>query len=204
MEEKQVLEKAVLEIFDNRPEEIETIGNQEKKLGGVYKEEKGRSVRFQVPFNPASLQLHARTVGKYKKKKGISDKAGSKKSVFKECVASEVQVSFKLIFDAVCNTDAFLYEAQTLGVSREQEKQYSVSSSIEGLLAAIQDSHTSKAALYWGSQCYKGELSYVSASYQMFNPRGNPVRGEVNITITCVDTDDGPESWERKYGKIFN
>ena len=129
-----------------------------------------------------------------------------------------ITMDVKLIFDKVNVKDAFMAErfstaptsATTglvqLGMKAAGKADYSVQKEVEGFIAALRSPNTRKINFYWGDMFYGGILYRVSSRYTMFNPQGEPVRGEVQLSITCADEEVQETSmgrWQKQYQKAF-
>lgn len=179
-------------------------------------------IRFAVQFNPAELSIAAE--GEDESQDYVSDAAGSGSVIRKRQLSSRARVSFRLIFDGTDNEDAFLSESAVLhpdtmkknagnyrsspkgllnaGGNRKSQKEHTVQTQVEGLLAALRNEYTRKVSFIWGNLCYSGYLNTVQAEYTMFNPDGSPIRAEVRIGILCMDEQLGQGSmgqWQKHY-----
>ena len=62
------------------------------------------------------------------------------------------------------------------------------------------------AAILAAQMCFQGELTSVSSHYKMFNTKGNPVRGEIQLTIRQSEDVSAKYSnkyWEKAFTKAF-
>ena len=53
----------------------------------------------------------------------------------------------------------------------------------------------------WGKSVLEGGLTRVNSRYTMFSPTGNPIRAELDITITCLG--EAVKKWQEAYEKEF-
>lgn len=130
-----LLQKAVLEIVNQQPDEITVTEAQAKNSPGVSTKalnqktsnalaaggtertggasDTGKEViRFAVQFNPAELSVSAE--GEEFSEDYVSDATGSGNTVSRRQLSSRARVNFKLIFDDTDNEDAFLSESARL------------------------------------------------------------------------------------------
>lgn len=126
-----LLQKAVLEIVNQQPDEITVTEAQAKNSPGVSTRalnqktsdalasggggaaDTGKEViRFAVQFNPAELSVSAE--GEDVSDDYVSDAAGSGNTISRRQLSSRARVSFRLIFDDTDNEDAFLSESARL------------------------------------------------------------------------------------------
>jgi len=110
-------------------------------------------------------------------------------------LAVYIQISFTLIFDETFLADAFASDKFQLtasnligGVSSlistaVTGKTYSVRPFVEGFLAAMRDPDHRTVIFQWGRLRYVGMMNELSAKYTMFNPNGEPIRAEVDVTM---------------------
>lgn len=190
------LQKAVIEIINEEPKEIQVTEAGAKSIPGIHAKSIGMDtgsagaknggeerVRFTVQFNPAELQISA--AGEADSLDCIGDAAGSWNILGTRCLPSRVQVNFKLIFDGT-----------------EDDKPL-VRQQVEGFLAALQNKHTRRVSFIWGKLCYSGYLNRIQASYVMFNAKGDPIRANVSLSIrqAGADSDAGTNKSEDVYWK---
>lgn len=127
-----LLQKAVLEIVNQQPDEITVTDAQAKNSPGVSTRalnqktsdalssggaggaaDTGKEViRFAVQFNPAELSVSAE--GEDVSEDYVADAAGSGNTISRRQLSSRARVSFRLIFDDTDNEDAFLSESAIL------------------------------------------------------------------------------------------
>ena len=176
------LQKAVIEIINQEPGEIQLTEAGAKKIPGIstqgisaenseWNNSKEEKIRFPVQFNPAELQISAE--GAADSRECIGDAAGSGNALRPYRLSPRIRVNFKLIFDGT-NDDKPLVKQQ-----------------VEGLLAALRNKYTRKVSLIWGTLSYSGYLNTVQASYVMFHAKGSPLRAEVQVGILCMEESYG-------------
>ncbi|MCI9083151.1 MAG: hypothetical protein HFI70_12845 [Lachnospiraceae bacterium] len=197
------IQKAVIEIIHEQPEEIKVTEAKGKRSPGICTQSLGQNmterlhmqkssvkaetdqVRFTVQFNPAKLQAAAE--GETEFQSYIRDAAGSGNRMQSCQMSSRVRVNFTLVFD---DTD---------------KEKTTVRQKVEGFMAAIRDEHTRKVNFIWGNLRYSGVLSSVQAVYTMFRPDGSPVHAEVQVGLLCMDENQGEreaERWKQRYQNL--
>lgn len=127
-----MLQKAIIEILNEQPEEIKVTGAKEKNMPGMSTknlnnkaanalmnqrtaEASGNgaeTVRFVVQFNPAELRITAE--GQQESNSYLADASGTGKTIAVNPLSSRARVYFKLIFDDTDNEDAFQSEHMIL------------------------------------------------------------------------------------------
>lgn len=243
-----MLQKAVIEIINEKPEEIRVTGAKEKKIPGVNTKNlsdkaenaltdkmqrtsargNGKEVvRFVVQFNPAELRITAE--GQQDSNSYLTDVSGTGKTIATNPLSSRARVYFKLIFDDTDNEEAFQSEYAVLHPgevkqragnymktpqqilnarsTRKQQKERTVRSQVEGLMAALRSEYKRKVRFIWGSLSYSGYLNTLQAEYTMFNPDGSPIRAEVQIVILCMDENleqGNMGQWHKHYVNLTN
>lgn len=218
------LEKAVIEITDNRCESIEVkegkkstkvsvtdiskgIGLDKIKVAGVV--QGPTTKKYIVRFNPSELNIQARG-GEPIGRQSFDGKGGTNLYA-----AMEVFIMFnvRLVFDEMHIEDCFMEEIVSkkyVAVKAYQgakHKRNSVQGQVEGFVAALRNPYTRNVTFRWGKLEYSGVLNYLNTEYTMFSTQGRPVRAIVDIGIKCVDRNiDKNQSvadWNRKYEEAF-
>lgn len=175
------------------------------------------STKVSFQFNPATLRISASGGGmvpvtSYGSKEG--DKEGDEErrgysQVDYGPIEENVTVGFKVIFDAVKNTDAFLCDKWNLGptnltkhgVDIGRGAVYTVRPVVEGFLASVRNRGSRRVVFQWGSMRYGGFLNKVQCRYTMFNTVGEPVRAEIDLSLTGSAHNDynNVREWEKRY-----
>ena len=117
-------------------------------------------------------------------------------------------MSVQLLFDAVNAQDSFMASnlAPTVGnlVTAGMDigtwatgKTYSVKPQMDGIMSLLTRTYTRHVLFCWAKMCFQGELSSVSSHYSMFNTSGNPVRGDIRLTIR--QSTDPAAKYENSY-----
>lgn len=153
----------------------------------------GRSL--EVQFNPASLDIAAYGGGRTSVMNFANEDGNMKGTTSYGSLSVSVQVSFTLIFDETFLSDAFASDKFQLTASNliggvaslistaVTGKTYTVRPFVEGFLAAMRDPDHRTVIFQWGSMRYVGMMNELSARYTMFNPNGEPIRAEVDVTM---------------------
>lgn len=218
----QKVEKKINEIEketkDSHNELSELSAEEDAACGNRKGKEKAFSVTFQ--FNPATLRISAYGGGMapvrvYSERDGGMAKNQGKNSgdqVDYGPIDETVTVSFKVIFDAVRNAQAFFSDmvnpAPTnlirQGADLVQSASGMVRPVVEGFLAAVRNSRTRRVIFQWGDLRYGGYLNKVQCRYTMFDIAGEPVRAEVDLSLVCSchDDCDNKELWRRRYNAL--
>lgn len=128
-----------------------------------------------VQFQPSSLQFQAGAVRPARSRGDISKPEGGKQEKRENAEAAEpdnMTMSFNLIFDRSIYEDC------------------DVAPEVEGLLAAVRNPFTRQASFNWGEMYYKGRVTGIQVSYEMFSKDGVPVRAKVSLTMKLEDTSE--------------
>lgn len=158
--------------------------------------------RFTLQFNPKELQIYSTGLPlkvPNAQPTGVQD--------FVDVTEGpRVEMTVPLLFDAVNNCDAFMFDRLTTamtsplsaqmglnvktmlaankkGENGEDPKEWSVQPQVEAFIAAIRDENTRLLEFHWTDFVFKGTITTVMAQYTMFSPSGKPVRATVTIRI---------------------
>lgn len=128
-------------------------------------------------------------------------------------VNAAVTVSFKVIFDALINQRAFLSDAvnpsptnagrQIANLASSQS--YTVRPIVEFFLAASRNIGTRRVEFRWGKMTYAGYLKKADCCYKMFDIKGEPVRVEIDLALSCVGCDacNNKKPWRVRYADFM-
>lgn len=173
------LAKAVIEIEDNRVNEINVVLNSEN-ISAINANLAIK--RYIVKFNPTELSIIASGGEKVVKK---SADGGNTNHEYVE-MKSNIQLNVKLIID---------------------EEGNSVKKQVEDFISTLKNNYTRKIAFNWGAISYKGILNNVEAEYTMFSAYGSPIRAIVDLRINCIDNEavnSNMEQWGKKFKEAFS
>ena len=125
-------------------------------------------------------------------------------------------MSVQLLFDAVNVYDSFMMSnmALTAGnavstamdLAHSRERKYTVKPQMDGIMSLLTRTYTRHVLFFWAKMCFQGELCSVNSHYTMFNTVGNPVRGEIRLTIRQSPNPAAKYEnsyWEKALTKVF-
>ena len=156
-------------------------------------EREGNFVKFRVQYNPHTIRMITQS-GRQERK--IKDEAGADDSLRGYKIGSgKTKLSFELIFDDEDNMNAFMLNdvvnlnatnALNKGYSMYQRKgnTYSVRKKMDAIMSLLSTTATQHVIFFWSKMYFRGQVTDVTNKYTMFNPKGNPIRGEMHIEIT--------------------
>lgn len=129
-------------------------------------------------------------------------------------INAAVTVSFKVVFDALCNQRAFLSDAvnpspTNLGrqiANLASSVSYTVRPIVEFFLAAIRNIGTRRVDFKWGKMTYAGYLKAADCCYTMFDVKGEPVRAEIDLSLSCGGQDvcNREKTWQNRYAAFMS
>ena len=168
---------------------------------------------MQVKYNPSSIKYS--TQSNPMLHHGLGGKGNAQLTYLVDSARTVMEV--ELIFDDVNIQDAFMWEKFSIstgsvisdisgGIKAVQGKEYSVKDQIDGLMSLINQSESRNIVFFWSSMAFAGAVIGVSASYTMFNPTGNPVRGKVTLKIMQSDNVENKtdkQYWDGAYNGLF-
>ena len=165
-------------------------------LGGGTSElpvtEGAKKKYFKVQFNPSELTLNGMLERTAKQDAQAGAQQKGKRTTTDAVQRPTITMTVRLYFDDVCQSDAFMGEKFTSGLSVQTAvnavsmlsgKVYSVQPQVEALIAALRNEYTRTITFYWGKFSFSGQLSNVGAQYTMFSTSGRPVRAVVSLRI---------------------
>lgn len=177
---------------------------------------------YTVQFNPSQLSLSGYGGGMYQKTDygtASSDKKQQKNiGISYEPAKVRLMMSVTLIFDQVSVKDAFMADkfaasptSVVTGVASLVKEavtgeEYSVQPIIEGFIGMLRQERTRFITFCWGSMQYEGVVNSLNTRYTMFNLTGQPIRGEVELSMILVDEEVGPTNmgvWKKHYEEAF-
>lgn len=219
-----MLEKAVIEITDNRCDSIEVREGRNSTRVSVTDVTSGLDLdnlnvagvglgattkSFIVRFNPSELNIQARG-GEPVGRQSFDGKGGG--NIY---APMEVYIMFnaRLIFDEMQPADCFMEEIASIKyfVVKPYEaitgRRNSVQGQVEGFIAALRNPYTRNVTFRWGKLEYSGVLNYLNTEYTMFSTQGRPVRAVVDIGIKCIDRNidknQSLKDWSKRYEEAF-
>ena len=175
-----------------------------KALAGMSGTEKF----FQVQFNPNSLTLHA--AGKPVQIATVESKKDAPIQESISVAPSRATLRVQLIFDDLVIPDAFMADRLSLNprdiaavVKWKLGRARSVRSEVEGLVAAIQSPQTREMTFCWSKFMFKGTMNSINATYTMFNTKGEPIRGTVDIRLEQTVEAKMLHNWREDFTSMF-
>lgn len=208
----QELQKKLL----NRTKEALSNGSFSSLTGekGIMKN--SGFLALEVQFNPSSIHLET-VAGVEVEYEGGNLGSRSANQLVQIKHPASTTMNFELLFDDVNPADAFMLEnlAPTAGniisnvssgVKKGKDQEYSVQSVIDGFMSLLTRDVTRQIIFFWGRTCFAGELIGVSSRYTMFNKKGNPIRGSVQVSIRQGEDagyTQGNIYWNEAFNKAF-
>lgn len=178
-------------------------------------EDKGY-LALEVQYNPSSIYLET-VAGMQMNFAPVNMGEASTNQLRQNYEPEATTMSVQLVFDAVNVQDSFMDSnlALTAGnvasaamdiATSATGKTYSVKPQMDGIMSLLTRQCTRHVLFFWAKMCFQGELSSVSSHYSMFNTSGNPVRGDIRLTIR-QSTDPAAKYqnsyWEKAFTKAF-
>ena len=167
---------------------------------------------LQVKYNPSKIRFNSQG-GSF-----VEPGPGGEgiNSLSQITMPAQTYMSVELLFDDESHPDAFMWEKFTnlsAGalvsdvsglVKKEMGKLYSVQPQIDALIGLITQSETRKVVFYWSDMVFAGEVTHVNARYTMFNPKGHPIRGTVELMIRQGGQDQDNSGDQAYWNKAFD
>lgn len=156
-------------------------------LEGEPKTEAGsKGSTYVVQFNPTNLRFS--TDGRHqKKKKDFQGKKG--KISYKSCIQESIggiRMSVGLVLDGYGERPEFVLEKA------------------EGLIAASKGSYYGRSVSFcWETFCFTGYMEDISAEYTMFDKDGNPLRANIEFTVSMEDKKEIEKFLDTDYQSLF-
>ena len=156
----------------------------------------GEDIRnYEVQFNPETISFQA----SLEENETIRSTEENKNQMDFGSADARVIMSMKLIFDES-------------GLLSEIEPRNNVQKQIEGLMSAISDESTRFVVFTWGNMSYEGYFYSIEAKYTMYDEKGRPMRGEMNLSIQLYGASQlrntSPERplgyWQSEYDALMN
>ena len=176
---------------------------------------KNNYLALEVQYNPSSIYLETVAGTQMNFSAGnMGDASTSQLRQNYEPVATTLSV--QLLFDAVNAQDSFMMSnlAPNIGnavgaamdIVNTLKDGYSVKPQMDGIMSLLTRTYTRHVLFFWAKMCFQGELCSVSSHYTMFNTVGNPVRGEIRMTIRQSPNPAAKYEnsyWEKAFTKAF-
>ncbi len=205
--------------MDSIKNSVKSIKDQTLKndndIGEIYQPvgSDAKFIKFKVQYNPATIRLYS-VHGKVQSRKG--EEGIDKLNVYN--FTGKSKLSFDLIFDDCDNMNAFgINDAVNANLTSLAKKgyntfkhggnTYSVRKKMDAILSLLSTSATQQMIFFWANMCFRGTLTDVGNKFTMFNPQGNPIRGEMHLELTQdkANEDLGYEEkyWENAFNNCF-
>ena len=180
-------------------------GKDPYKVGEVATEN-DNFFKIAVQFNPASMRMDS-VNGKVKSMNSSGNNTA--KLLNEQEYSGRTKLSFDLIFDDVDLMDAFmLQEVFDLNASKALSKAgdiwshgqnvFSVRARMEVFMTLLVSSVTQHVIFHWGKMVFRGQVTGVTNTYNMFNTSGNPIRGTMHLEITQDDRKENQTDPEKQ------
>lgn len=187
-------------------------GKNPDKIGEVTSD--GKFIKFTVQYNPSTIRLTSIS-GKIQSRK--ADEGIDKLSVY--TFQGKSKLSFDLIFDDVDNMNAFqMNDIVNTNISGALNKagdaishgglNHSVRKRMDAILSLLSSRATQQVIFFWGKMSFRGTITDVGNRFTMFNPQGNPIRGEMHLELTqdkaSKDLGYDEKYWDDAFKKCFS
>ncbi len=173
---------------------LTSVKKKEEKIAAAVNMTASGFIPFDVQYNPSSIRMTS-LGGKLKKYTAMGEETNNAfHSIDK---ASATTMSVQLYFDDINIADAFpatalaepnanvsggLDTVAAIGVNVLGDG-YSIKKKVDGLISLLLHQRTREVIFVWNDMFFHGNLISVSASYTMFNHRGNPIKALVDLQI---------------------
>lgn len=185
-------------------------GNAPNKVGEVASEN-NEFFKIAVQFNPASMRMDS-VNGKVKSMNSSGNNTA--KLLNEQEYSGRTKLSFDLIFDDVDLMDAFMIQevfdmnaSKILGKAGDiwshGQNIFSVRARMEVFMTLLVSPITQQVIFHWGKMVFRGQVTGVNNTYNMFNTSGNPIRGTMHLEITQDDRKEGQKDPD-KLGDNFS
>ncbi len=163
--------------------------------------------KFKVQYNPTTLKLSS-VNGKIQSRR--VDEGIDNLKTYK--FSGKTKLCFDLIFDDCDNMNAFmLNDVVNLNVSSALKKgyheyshkgsEYSVRKRMDAIMSLLCDTRAQQVIFYWSHMCFRGMVTDVGNKFTMFNPKGNPIRGEMHLELTQDKAKKDSYGFDNQYWK---
>lgn len=170
---------------------------------------------LEVQYNPSSIYLETVAGTQMNFSSGNMGDA-STNQLRQNYEPDATTMSVQLLFDAVNVYDSFMMSnmaptvsnavTAVMDLAHSGESKYTVKPQMDGIMSLLTRTYTRHVLFFWAKMCFQGELCSVSSHYTMFNTVGNPVRGEIRLTIRQSPNPAAKYEnsyWEKAFTKAF-
>ena len=163
---------------------------------------------LEVQYNPSSIYLET-VAGTQMNFSPVNMGDASTNQLRQNVEPVATTLSVQLLFDSVNIYDSFLLSNTSLTIGNAVALgtgTHSVKPQMDGIMSLLTREYTRHVLFFWAKMCFQGELSSVSSHYTMFNTSGNPVRGDIRLTIRQSEDPSAKYEnsyWEKAFTKAF-
>ena len=162
----------------------------QQKVGDLDKENMS-FLKFTVQYNPATIRIYS--VNGKVQEKNRAEGAADKLQIMK--FEGKSRISFDLIFDDCDNMNAFMFNDianinlssginKGLSLLQNGGNTHSVRKRMDAIMSLLASPSTQQVVFFWSKMVFRGTVTTVNNRFTMFNPQGNPIRGEMHLEIT--------------------
>lgn len=170
---------------------------------------------LEVQYNPSSIYMET-VAGTQMNFSPVNMGEASTNQLRQNHEPEATTMSVQLLFDAVNVYDSFMMSnlapnfsnlvPLVTDLAHSKERKYTVKPQMDGIMSLLTRTYTRHVLFFWAKMCFQGELCSVSSHYTMFNTVGNPVRGEIRLTIRQSPNPAAKYEnsyWEKAFTKAF-
>ena len=191
-----------------------TPGAKSQQKVGKVDDDNDKFLKFEVQYNPATIRLSS-VNGKVQEKRreeGVQDKLHVMKFEGKS------KLSFDLIFDDCDNMNAFAFNDianinfssmanKAVSLLQNAGTTHSVRKRMDAIMSLLSSPSTQQVVFFWAKMVFRGTVTSVNNRFTMFNPEGNPIRGEMHLEITqdkkYKDKLYDEQYWQKAFKECF-
>ena len=190
-----------------------TPGSKNQQTVGSIDKDNDKFLKFEFQYNPATLRLYS-VNGKVQEKNNMS----SSEQLHIMKFQGKSKLSFDIIFDDCDNMNAFMFnEVSNFNLTGAANKvkslvqnggnTHSVRKRMDAIMSLLSTPSTQQVVFFWSRMVFRGTITSVSNRFTMFNPEGNPIRGQMHIEITqdkkYKDKLYDEQYWTRAFNECF-
>lgn len=174
---------------------------------------------MEVQYNPATISFDT-VAGKQVMPAGGNMGPGANNQIYEADYPVATTMNVQLIFDDVTVSNAFstpdspltVGGLENMGASLARKvmgKEYTVQPQMDGIMSLLTLIQTRQVIFAWSKFYFRGELCNVSSRYTMFNTKGNPIRGVIDMSIrqeaynSAVDSNLGTAQDDKYWDEAF-
>ncbi len=195
----------IASLFTSSSSNLQTVGVQDS--------DNNQFLKFEFQYNPATLRLSS-VNGKVQERNNMA----SSEQLHIMKFQGKSKLSFDVIFDDCDNMNAFMFnEVANLNLTGAAKTAanmvmnggvtHSVRKKMDAVMSLLSTPATQQVVFFWSRMVFRGTVTSVSNKYTMFNPAGNPIRGQMHIEITqdkkYKDKLYDEQYWTRAFNECF-